>query len=98
MCFIDPLKGLEVTSAYIFHFMQLTIQVGDVNDNDPVCPRLPILTLDRNADVGTRVVVLEVTDADIGVNAEILFTGIQGQYAPQFLEVGGESGDVVVSK
>lgn len=82
----------------LIYVMQLTIQVGDVNDNSPVCPRLPRLTLDRNAGVGTSVVILEVTDADIGANAEILYRGIQGQYAPQFLEVAGETGEITVTK
>ncbi len=78
--------------------MQVTVQVTDANDNAPVCPRLPPMQLDRNVDVGTRVVTLEVTDADIGLNGEILFQGIRGEFAAQFLDVGAQNGEITISK
>lgn len=78
--------------------LQVTVQVTDVNDNFPVCPRLPSMQLDTSVAVGTMVTVLEVTDADIGSNAEILFQGIRGQYAPQFLDVDSQSGQISITK
>ena len=63
-----------------------------------MCPRLPRLTLDRNADVGTTVVMLEVSDADIGQNADIFFRGIRGEFAPEFLQVDENSGEITVTK
>ena len=48
--------------------------------------------------MGTRVVVLEVTDADIGDNAAILYEGIRGQFAPQFLEVDQDTGEITTFK
>lgn len=44
------------------------------------------------------VAVLQVTDADIGNNAGILYEGIRGQFAPQFLEVDQDSGEITTFK
>lgn len=70
----------------------------DANDNSPVCLRLPRLQLDRRSDVGTRVGVLRVTDADIGANAEILYEEVRGQFAPQYLEVDAQTGEILTIK
>jgi hypothetical protein len=56
------------------------------------------MQLDRRTEVGTMVTVLEVTDADIGTNAEIVFEGIRGEFAPQFLEVHPQSGQIMTTK
>ena len=72
--------------------LQLTIQVTDVNDNSPVCPRPPQLQLDRSVDVGTIVATLVVTDADLGENAAIDFERVEGDFASQFLGVDRETG------
>ena len=72
------------------------MEVGDVNDNFPVCPRLLPMQLDRRTEVGTMVTILEVTDADIGINAEIEFVGIRGEFAPQFLEVRTQNRELQV--
>ena len=70
----------------------------DVNDNDPVCPSLPQLNLNRAVSVGTPVVTLRVTDADIGLNGEVIFQRIRGPFAPQFLEVNSQTGEIITVK
>lgn len=78
----------------LLFLLQVTIRVTDANDNSPVCPRLPRMELDRTTAVGTVVTILEVTDADIGENAEIVFQGIRGEFVPQFLNVDPQTGAI----
>lgn len=79
--------SLLVSLSIFFVGSQVTIQVTDANDNSPVCPRLPDIELVKNAAVGTVVTALRVTDADIGINSQISFQSLNGQFASQFLEV-----------
>ena len=66
--------------------------MGDVNDNPPVCLRAPMVELNKDAPVGTVVATILVTDADEGVNSQIIFQDIRGQYSPQYLGVDTDSG------
>lgn len=48
--------------------------IGDVNDNNPICPTLREIELQNDAEVGHTVLQrLMVTDADINENARIQF-------------------------
>lgn len=62
--------------------LQLTVVVGDANDNRPVCPTLPEIQLRNDVGVGHVLLRLLVSDADINENARI-----------QFLEVVDENGN-----
>jgi len=63
-----------------------------VNDNQPVCQRVPVVQLNKEADLNTVVATVMATDRDIGVNSEITFTNIRGPYSPQLLAVDPTSG------
>ena len=52
------------------------------------------MQLDRNVEVGTVVTTLVVSDADIGINAQIVYEGIRGDFAPLFLGVNEQSGQI----
>lgn len=64
-----------------------------------MCGRLDPIQLSTSVDVGYTVAVLTVTDADIGLNGEVLFVGIVGDAAAvQYLEVDVAGGVIVTSK
>ncbi len=56
--------------------MQVVINIADDNDQTPVCPVLEEIPLDISSPVGTPVTQLTVSDADIGVNADIEFVSV----------------------
>ena len=51
-----------------------------------------MVELNKDAAVGTVVATILVTDADEGVNSQIIFQDIRGQYSPQYLGVDTDSG------
>lgn len=54
--------------------------VGDANDNPPVCPTLPEIQLQNDVMVGHTVLQkLSVTDADINLNARIMYLGVENE-------------------
>ncbi|EDW19762.2 fat-like cadherin-related tumor suppressor homolog isoform X3 [Drosophila mojavensis] len=53
----------------------LPITITDANDNPPILQKsLATLRLAENAPIGTIVYCLHATDADLGINAEIIYT------------------------
>ncbi|XP_026862937.2 protocadherin alpha-8-like [Electrophorus electricus] len=55
--------------------LNLKVNVIDVNDNTPVCGKsLYKARIPENAPVGTSVIIVFASDADDGVNGEILFS------------------------
>ena len=63
----------------IIIFLQLTVVVGDANDNSPVCPTLPEIQLRNDVDIGHILLQLLVSDADINENARIRFLGVENE-------------------
>ncbi len=61
-----------------------------------MCPRVPQLQLNRNAELGTVLTTLVVTDADINENALIVYEDIRGNFAPQFFDVNQQTGEIVI--
>ena len=53
--------------------MQLTIRVGDINDNSPVCPSRSVLHIVNNTEARTIVTRYIVEDADIGENGRVTY-------------------------
>lgn len=51
--------------------------ITDANDERPTCPVLADIQVNKDAVVGYRVLQLLVSDADIGVNAEIIYNGVR---------------------
>ena len=60
-------------------FVQLTVVVGDANDNEPICPILPEIQLRNDVDIGYILLQLLVSDADINENARIRFLGVENE-------------------
>nr|XP_043888221.1 protocadherin Fat 4 [Solea senegalensis] len=59
--------------------MNITIVVMDVNDNPPVLSFSEFLTLvPENSEIGTNVLDVKATDADSGLNAQIVYSLIAG--------------------
>lgn len=57
----------------------LVIHIGDANDNTPVIdPTVYTATLDEDTPVGTTILSVSATDADIGLNGELQYTIVGG--------------------
>ena len=72
-----------VDNAYIqfrrSSMAELTVTVTDENDNDPMFVNTPyVADVPENATVGQQVFQVNVTDADIGINAQIFFSLVNG--------------------
>ena len=74
----------------------MTIIIGDANDESPVCPVLSEISLERSTDVGSTIFQLTVTDADIGVNAQIRFNSVQNGDSTEssLFEVDTNTGEI----
>ena len=55
-------------------FADLTIQVGDVNDNNPMCVQESVQTLLIGTHSYERIVILNCNDSDAGVNSELTYS------------------------
>ena len=55
-------------------FADLTIQVGDVNDNSPMCVQESVQTLRIGTHSYERIVILNCTDSDAGRNSELTYS------------------------
>ena len=53
--------------------MQLTINIGDINDNSPVCPSRRDIHILNSTRPNTVITTYIVEDADIGVNGEVRY-------------------------
>lgn len=73
---------------------QLTIRVGDSNDNPPVFPRADYaVQVSEDLSIGNSLLTVSATDADIGANAEIVYT-IGGGNQEELFAVGLYSGEL----
>ena len=60
--------------------MQVNIVIGDSNDNSPVFSQSPYnVTIEENIAVGTEILRINATDADIGINSEIVYSLSENQ-------------------
>ena len=74
-----PHLNSSKTLVMVNYFLQLTIVVGDANDNGPVCPTLPEIQLQNDVEIGHILLQLLVSDADINENARIQFLGVENE-------------------
>ena len=60
-------------------FTQVKINVEDANDNAPICTQsIYVERMPESSRIGSRVLTVSATDADMGVNAQLNFT-VYGQ-------------------
>lgn len=60
-------------------FTQVNIDIEDANDNAPICTQsIYVERMPENSPIGSRVLTVSATDADIGVNAQLNFA-VYGQ-------------------
>ncbi|XP_029133379.2 protocadherin Fat 4 [Labrus bergylta] len=73
--------------------VNVTVVVTDVNDNPPVFSSSEyIISLPENSDIGSNVFDIKATDADSGVNAQIVYSLIAG-HVDKFL-IDSSSGTI----
>uniref|UniRef100_A0A3Q3E582 Cadherin domain-containing protein n=1 Tax=Labrus bergylta TaxID=56723 RepID=A0A3Q3E582_9LABR len=73
--------------------VNVTVVVTDVNDNPPVFSSSEyIISLPENSDIGSNVFDIKATDADSGVNAQIVYSLIAG-HVDKFL-IDSRSGTI----
>lgn len=53
--------------------LQLTVIVGDVNDNSPICPALPTIYALNSTQPSMVIFTVTATDADAGSNGKITY-------------------------
>ena len=75
----------------------LRVEVLDVNDNAPVLVSAPVVTVLRDAPVGTVVTRIVGTDADSGINAEIRFTVASTVSGSLPFQLNSLTGELVLS-
>jgi len=75
----------------------LRVVVTDVNDNGPVFDMNPVITtVNENVPVGTSVIQVEATDADLGLNGRLTYSITEGN--PQRLfAINSTTGEIVTS-
>lgn len=73
------MKMVNLSNVNTNSFLQLTVVVGDANDNAPICPTLPEIQLRNDVDIGYILLQLLVSDADINENARIQFLGVENE-------------------
>ena len=73
------MKMVNLSNVNTDSFVQLTVVVGDANDNEPICPTLPEIQLRNDVDIGYILLQLLVSDADINENARIQFLGVENE-------------------
>ena len=63
----------------------MVIDVTDVNDNAPEFPPKPYtVTVPELMAVGSPVVTVEATDKDVGMNARLTYSIVDGTHSPFF--------------
>ena len=66
--------GWKLICNFVVHTFKVIITIEDTNDNPPVFFRAPkVLTVFENV-LGARIGELEAKDADLGLNAEIMYS------------------------
>ena len=76
----------------------LTISVLDANDFDPVFTKdLFVGAISENDPLGTTVLTLEATDMDIGTNAELSFSVLEGSGDPGIFWLNASSGELLTA-
>ncbi|XP_048884518.1 protocadherin alpha-3-like isoform X10 [Brienomyrus brachyistius] len=79
--------------------LQVTVNVIDVNDNSPVFSQsLYKLSVSENVPPGTKILTLNATDVDEGVNGEILysFVGHEGISHIDVFAINSQTGEIIV--
>ncbi|XP_077433281.1 protocadherin alpha-3-like isoform X13 [Vanacampus margaritifer] len=78
---------------------QIIVNVLDINDNIPMFSEsLYKTTLKENAPVGTRIITLNATDADEGLNSEIVYSlrSKDQDHVLDVFEIEGQTGEIRV--
>lgn len=66
-------------------FIPVEISVGDVNDNAPVFEEYPFKSVvPIDIQPGQNIIKVKATDADIGLNGEIIYTFLREEEKPKF--------------
>ena len=75
----------------------LTILVTDINDNAPVFePSENNFVIEDDLSLGTIIITIKATDADIGSNANITYSISENGVVPEFFEIDPSSGKLFV--
>ena len=92
------IKATDAGSSPLSASMELTVIVGDVNDNDPVFESRTYSTnTNENTKVGTSLLTVGARDADSGLNADIRYMIEETEESWDFA-VDSHTGDVTVYK
>jgi len=76
--------NVSASDGLFTSFVQVKINIDDANDNAPICTQsIYVERVPENVKVGSRVLTVVATDADIGVNAQLNYT-VYGQGAGVF--------------
>lgn len=75
----------------------ITVQVRDVNDNDPVIVAVADQTVVESSAVGTPIVTVVATDQDIGKNQKITYSITAGNIGDAF-RMNEETGEITVAR
>lgn len=78
--------------------LTFTVAIDDANDNSPeVNPQTYSATVDEDIPIGSRLLEIYATDADVGLNADLRYTVISGDPNRDFL-LDSHTGELSVQK
>jgi hypothetical protein len=78
------------------NYFTLTILIGDINDNPPVCPSsTTTIYVLNNITVNAIIGNFQATDEDVGENAEITY-GLSNSGSSAFFAINSTNGDISV--
>ncbi|XP_018607242.2 protocadherin alpha-6-like isoform X12 [Scleropages formosus] len=78
--------------------LEIIVNVLDINDNSPIFSKpLFKITVSENTPVGAEIIRLNATDADDGINSEIVYSLIEhGNLGAEFFAIHSETGTITV--